>query len=340
MSFPDDLKREPWRFDFYETLRRLERDNSARPRIGESVAARDDYVALGQDPYMEFPASTLAKAEDAAHGRLRILAKFLGLLGPQGALPYATTEETHGWLLAGDDSFPRFLDLFHNRFLQLFFRSWADARPSAQHDHPADRFAAYVGAPIGVGSTPYRDLDAVPDALKLGFSGQLGARARAPTRLRRFLEGMFGLRVEIEEFAGMRIEFDPEDRTRLGEAHARLGVDVLVGSGVFSVEDKIVVRLHTATLEEYRRYLPDGDLSQALHDAIFFVLGHEITWDVELAIPEREVEPVRLSRGAQLGWTGWMIPDRSKDNETIRCYARFQPGSASGAGTRDRRGQQ
>jgi type VI secretion system protein ImpH len=327
VSFRDELQEEPWRFDFYETLRRFERDNAGKPRIGDSGAMREEYVALGQDPYMEFPASTLAKAEPDMAGRMRILVKFLGLLGPQGALPYATTEEAFNWLLAGNDSFPRFLDLFHNRFLQLFFRSWADARPVAQHDG-SDRFFDYVGSGIGLGSAPYRDLDATPDAAKLAFAGLLGSHAKSPARLRGFLEGLFGLKVEIDEFVAMKIEFDEADRSRLGGKHARLGVDMLVGAGVFSVEDKIVVRLHTADLDEYRRFLPSGEICTALNDAIFFVLGHEIAWDVELSIPEAKIEPMQLSRSAQLGWTSWLAPRKDAAPDAIRCDARFQPGQA------------
>ena len=39
-------------------------------------------------------------------------------------------------MLMRDDAFPRFLDILNHRFLQLFFRAWADARPVAQHDRP------------------------------------------------------------------------------------------------------------------------------------------------------------------------------------------------------------
>ena len=88
--------------------------------------------------------STLSRAARDGQGRLALFVRFLGLLGPQGALPLAITEEAYGWSLAGDDAFPRFLDVFNNRFLQLFYRAWADARPIAQHERPEDdRFAAF-----------------------------------------------------------------------------------------------------------------------------------------------------------------------------------------------------
>ena len=39
------------------------------------------------------------------------------------------------------------------------------------------------------------------------------------------VEGLFGVRAEIDEFVGTRLAFEPEDRSRLGRAHVGLGRD-------------------------------------------------------------------------------------------------------------------
>ena len=61
------------------------------------------------------------------------------MFGPQGALPLTTTDEAYSWLRARDDAFARFVDIFQGRFLALFFRAWADARPIAQERSPSAR---------------------------------------------------------------------------------------------------------------------------------------------------------------------------------------------------------
>ena len=168
MTFLRKLEEEPWRFDYFAVLRFLERRHKDRPRIGDSSARRDEFVELGQDPFMDFPASNLARAVQSDDKPVKVFLKFLGLLGPQGALPLATTEEAHHYVIARDDAFPRFLDLFNHRFIQLFFRAWADSRPIVQHDRPdLDRFVAYIGSAIGIGSPAFHNLDSVPDAAKL-----------------------------------------------------------------------------------------------------------------------------------------------------------------------------
>ena len=324
MTFLRNLESEPWRFDYFAVLRHLERIFKDQPRIGDSASLREEFARFGQDPFMEFPASNIARVAQHAEA-LRIFVRHLGLLGPQGALPLATTEEAYHFALAEDDAFPRFLDLFNHRFIQLFFRAWADARPIAQHDRPdADRFVAYVGSAIGIGSAPYHGLDSLPDAAKLGFAGLLGAQAKSASRLAAAIHGMFSVKAEVEEFVGSRLILEASEWTMLGNRHNVLGEDALLGRSIFSVEDKIRIRIFTANLAQYVRFLPTGDLCEPLADLVFFYNGEQLAYDAELSIPAGAVQPVRLGRFGQLGWTSWMAPNWTSD-ETYRCDARFHP---------------
>lgn len=326
MSFTDALQAEPWAHDLLATLRRIERSFPDKPRIGDSSARRDDVVTLGQDPYLQFPASNIAVASLDESGRLRLIVKFLGLLGPQGALPLSTTDEAHGWLLERDDALPRFLDVINNRFLQLFYRAWADSRPIAQAERPAaDRFEAYVGAMVGLGSPIFRNLDSVPDSGKVAYAGLLAPAARSASRLRNALAGLLGVVVEVEEFVGAFLEFEPADRSRLGGANARLGRDLVLGTSVFTVEDRIRLRIFAADLAEYERLLPGGTSCRPLADLVFFYLGDELEWDVELALPVEAVVPVRLGQAGRLGYTSWMGRGPGKTGGHHRRDARFHP---------------
>jgi type VI secretion system protein ImpH len=325
VTFLRNLESEPWRFDYFTVLRQLERMFADRPRIGDSAARREDFVQLGQDPFMDFPASNLARVVQSDDKPLKVFVKYLGLLGPQGALPLATTEEAYHYLLTQDDAFPRFLDLFNHRFIQLFFRAWADARPIAQHDRPdADRFVAYIGSAIGLGSKPYQDLDSLPDAAKLGFAGLIGAQAKCASRLAGAVCGLFRVRAEVEEFVGSRLMIEASERTILGDRYNRLGEDALLGRTVFSVQDKIRLRIFTKNLAQYIRFLPTGDLCEPLADLVFFYNGEQLDWDVELAIPSGAAEPIRIGKFGQLGWTSWMAPNWTSV-EAYRRDARFHP---------------
>lgn len=328
----DDVGIKPWRHDFFALLRRIERDSATAPRIGDGLSLREEFVLLGQDPYLEFPASTISRIDRDGAGRMRVFVRFLGLLGPQGPLPLATTEEARTWALADDDAFARFADLFNHRFLQLFYRAWADARPVAQHDRPHDdRFEAYIGSMVGIGAPPYRNRDHLPDIYKLSFAGLLAPAARSANRLENFLAGVFAVEIEVEQLVGSWLGLERSDQTSLGRAHCRLGTDASIGESVFSLEDKIRIHIAAADMPQYRRFLPDGDLCVPLADAVSFYIGQEQEWDVELSLPAEAVAPVRLGKSGELGWTSWMGAAAPASDPVLpspgtrRRDARFQP---------------
>ena len=193
---------------------------------------------------------------------MRLIARFLGMFGPQGALPLTTTEESYLWLLERDDAFPRFVDIFQRRFLALFFRAWADPRPIAQNDRPdEDRFRTYIGSMIGVGSPPYRDVDTISDFAKMEFAGLIASKAKSASRLRSLIAGLFGVKVEVDEFVGSWLSFDKQECTQLGANQSRLGADTILGSSVFSVSDKFRLRVFVKNIAQYERFLPGSDLA-------------------------------------------------------------------------------
>jgi len=337
MSRLDDLQQEPWRFDIFDLLRRIERSMPGRPRLGDGATRRDETfdlgggpvaLSLGQDPFLDFPASNVARATyDATQGhkRLALAVKFLGLLGPQGALPTSTTEEAFHYFVMQDDAYARFLDLFNQRFLLLFFRVWSDARPIAQHDRPdRDRFLAYLGSVAGIGSPPFRELDRIPDLAKAGLAGLLGPQVKSASRLCSAIRHVFGIRAEIEEFVGSWLPFDASERSTLGGANSGLGTSLVIGDAFYSVESKIRIRLYVSDMTEYQHLLPTGEWSRRLVDLVFFYVGETLDWEVELALPTPLAKPATLGRQGALGWTSWLAP-AGDDPRPYRCDARFNP---------------
>ena len=311
-------------FDFFHACRRYETGNIQHPRIGDSAAKREDYLRFGQDPFLAFPDSNISRARHHTSGQVELFVRFLGLLGPQGAMPLALTDEAHFYARNHDDALARFADLFNRRFIQLFFRAWADSRAVVQRDRRYDdKFERYVGSHIGIGSPALRDLDSVPDAAKTAFAGLMAPRVKSVTRLRDVIAGLFGVKVRIEEFVGVRLLFEPSQRSRIGVGFASLGESILLGAGVYSVQDKFRLQLVTRTLAEYQELLPSGKKARKLAELVFFYVGMELEWDVELALPVGEAVPVRLGQSGQLGWTTWMAPNWSASQGEMRTDARF-----------------
>lgn len=311
--------------DFFEVCRQLEVAAGERPRIGDSATRREEFVRFGQDPHFSYGEGNVNRAERASDGAIAVYVRFLGLLGPQGALPLGMTEEAHRFGNEDDPALARFLDLFNNRFIQMFFRAWADSRPLTYRDRPAgeDRFSAFLGSAIGLGAPVYRDRDTVDDMAKIAFAGLLGAKAKSASRLSRALSGLFGARVEIQEFVGMRLLFEPDQRSRIGLGYATLGRDILIGSGAYSVQDKIRIRLFAEDLAQFEELLPVGQRSRPLAEFVNFYLGFELEWDVELCLPSREAKGMALGKSGRLGWTSWLSPNWALEKNEYRADARF-----------------
>ena len=256
MSLWDEVAEEPWRFDLLDVLRRLERDNPEKPRMGEAATLADEFAIVTQPPYLEFPASNLARFSRAAGKPARVDAQFLGMFGPQGALPLTTTLEAFQWFRLGDEAFAHFVDVFQRRFVSLFYRAWADAHPITQNDRPnEDRFRAYLGSMIGVGTPAFDNVDSLPQFVKMEFAGLLAPRVKSASRLRAFLGGLIDAPVEIHEFVGSWLTLEPEERSRLGGANSALGRDTMLGASVFSVSDKFRMRIYTRNVEHYQQFL-------------------------------------------------------------------------------------
>ena len=152
VDFFAELARTPYRLDFYQTLRRLECLYGHKPRWGRALRPVDEPVRLGQDPDLAFAPSALSSFESADGAIPRLQVRLFGLFGPNGPLPMHLTEYARERLRHhADGTLCRFLDIFHHRFIALFYRAWAQAQPHVNYDRPKDdRFATYVGAFLGI----------------------------------------------------------------------------------------------------------------------------------------------------------------------------------------------
>jgi type VI secretion system protein ImpH len=310
----DELEQAPHQFDFFQALRRLECLTTDLPRLGESARAKDDPVRLGQEPSLAFAPrtiSSLASDPSGAPPRLEVL--FFGLFGPNGPLPLHLSEYARNRLRQEKDpTFARFCDIFHHRFLSLFYRAWANALPTVHLDRPeTDRFASYVGSLIGLGTPAMRDRDTVPDHAKLHFSGRLASESRHPEGLQAMLEDFFGLPVEIVEFVGRWTEVPKQWQCTLDDAasSSALGVATTIGTHVWDCQQTFRVLVGPVGLKDYRRLLPGGDSLPMLIDLVRNYIGEELMWELQLILRKEEVPPIQLGESGHLGLNAWTEPE-------------------------------
>ena len=319
-----DFAAQPWLWSFYQAIRRLEALHHDRPRFGRSVRPSQDAIRFGQLPSVEFAPATIANWEQGEQGDpARLLVHFFGLFGPDGPLPLHLTEYARSRTRNNrDPTFQRFADLFHHRALSLFYRAWADCRPTVSFDRPEDdRFAVYIGALIGLGMDPLRNRDAMPDLTKFHFAGHLACETRHAEGLSSILSAFFTVPVGVECFIGTWLTMPEADRTRLGSSprNAALGTTALLGAQVWSRQHKFRIIMGPLNLADYLRLLPGGLSFHRLIPIVRNYVGDVLIWDVNLILRREEVPPIRLGKEGKLGWTTW-IGTRTAPTDAADLY--------------------
>lgn len=333
----DELGAAPYAFDFFHLMRRIDALSPQAPRLGRALRPSLEAVRLGQDAELDFaPAAISSLERSSAHTPPRVGVRFFGLFGPHGPLPLHLTEYARERLRHhADPGFARFADLFHHRLLSLFYRAWAQAQPTVQHDRPADdQFAKWLGALFGLAPREFRDRDAVPDDAKRFQAGILSRGVKNAEGLALLLQQHFQVPVRVEGFVGHWMMLRPADRTRLGAGHAaepsaQLGVSATIGSKVWDRQNKFRLHLGPLSLAQYEALLPGSGALRVLRDWVRQYAGLARVWDLRLALQAIEVPPARLGRGtklprgARLGWTSWLggAPTRTRHRGAPRARA-------------------
>jgi type VI secretion system protein ImpH len=308
LAFFAALAAAPHRHDFYQTLRRLECLSADRPRWGVARRPSDEPVRLGQDAELTFAPAPMSSFATRPGRPPRLGVRLFGLLGPNGPLPLHVTEYARERMRhAGDATFARFLDMLQHRFTAFFYRAWAQAQPHVNRDRPGDdRFAAFVGSFMGLGTPGTQGRDGVPDVGKYFHAGALVRQVRNASGLHAVLAHYFGVPVSIDEWVGHWMPLGPRERTYLGREGAVLGAGGVLGARVWDRQHKFRLRIGPLSLPQYESFLPGGAPLAQLVDWVRLYLGMELEWDVRLRLARAEVPRLTLGRQGRLGWTTWL----------------------------------
>ena len=174
------------------------------------AALAEEFVAIYAEPLSRVSRLERSRARRSEpSGRMRLIARFLGMFGPQGALPLTTTEESLRWLLERDDAFPRFVEFSSGAFSRCSFAPGRIARPVAQNDRP-ERGSfrdLYRLDDRRSGRRPFATPTRSPISPRWSLPGCSRPGSRAPRACARSCRRLFGVRVEIDEFVGAWLGF-------------------------------------------------------------------------------------------------------------------------------------
>ena len=306
-----ELKEQPYGFDFYAAGRLLQCRFPNLPRIGHSGSPAQDPVRFAQSPALDFAPSTIEAFRSKDPSRPPVIySRHFGLFGPNGPLPLCLTEYAHDRILHhGDVTFTQFCNIFHHRLASFFFRAWADGQKTVDMDRAQTQcWHQFLGSLIGIGLEQLLHRDSVPDHAKLCLSGRLVQQSRNAEGLEAIIQDFFAVRTEVHTFIGRWLKLPRNSVCKLGATPetGKLGSTIIAGSTIWNCQMHFRLRLGPMKLSDLRRLLPTGPSFKRLRDWVKLYAGDEFTWDAQLVLAREEVPEVQLGKAGQLGWTTWL----------------------------------
>lgn len=319
---------EPWAFDYFAVMRRLESVAKTTPRWGRALLPGAEPVRVGQEPSLSFAPASFSRFEPATvHSPPRLRQQFFGYIGPNGPLPVHLSDFIRERSLNhGDPTWLAFLDSFSHRFSLHFYRAWAQSRPAVALDRPGeDRFRLQIGALVGIGAPGRVERDEIHDDARLHFSGWLARRVHNVESVESVLCCYFGVPVKLERWVGHWMSLPAGELTRLGqgESSRSMGMGAMLGTRAWDRQHRVRLHMGPLTLAQYRMFLPIGDARPVLQRWMQQLLGDELEWDAELVLEKAQVPLTRLGdakgNAPRLGWVSWLGQrPRSRDAADVR----------------------
>ncbi|MDC9593277.1 type VI secretion system baseplate subunit TssG [Xenorhabdus sp. IM139775] len=312
---PDDfwqqLTQAPWQFDLFQTLRRIDAQSGTYYRLGSAPLPKHDLLRLGQKASLIFAPSTIADVKPRENSKLYdMLIYSFGLFGPNGPLPLHMTEYAYARQYNYQDpTLSAFANLFHHRLILLFYRAWANTRPTVSLDRQDNqRFCHYLSCLVGMGLPAQQKPDTLHDHARYSLSGHLSRQGHSAEGLEKILSYYFKIPLKIVQNIPQWLNIEVHDQAQLkaGRHLPRLGQSAFLGIALYDIQHKFRIELGPLSMAEYEMFLPGESKSNQLGDWVYQYLGIEYAWDIRLIIHQSEVKGIRLSEPVKLGLSSWL----------------------------------
>jgi type VI secretion system protein ImpH len=331
-SLPVNLKLidEPYRFEFFQAVRLIERIYSEAKPVGAGAMPNEEPVRFRSRVAMDFPASEIHEiieptGEEADESKpMDMLVNFMGMVGVSGVLPVHYTELALDRIRHRDTALWAFLDIFTHRAVSMFFRAWCKYRFPIQYERGSgDDFTASLFDLAGLGTNALKGRMHLEDESLLPYTGLIAQKPHSASVLANILSDYFSIPAKICQFFGQWLDLDKDDYTKLGVANVTLGHTTVIGARIWDQMSNFRVKLGPLPFSKFQDFLPTGSAHQSLRSLIQFIVGTELDFDVQLSLAAQQVPGLILTTHAKrrpmLGWTSWLksTPFKNDDEQVI-----------------------
>jgi type VI secretion system protein ImpH len=307
------LFRDPWTFDFFQSVRLLERLQPGRSPVGRYANPRDEIVRFGANPSLSFPASAIQGLHERVNACPAMEVNFFGLVGPLGVMPRYITELTAARVRLKDRTLLDFLDIFNHRLISFFYQAWEKHHFTVGYERDRqDPVTACLFALVGLGTPGLRQRRPVPDESFIYYSGLFGLAPKSAVGIESVISDYFDVPVELEPFVGTWRSLGSQDQCIFGESPEAtvLGFGAVVGDEIWDQQSRVRLKIGPLSAGRYGDFLPNGSAWRELRAITRAFCGNDQEFEVQLILRREDVPAPALrgpvEGGLRLGWHTWM----------------------------------
>jgi type VI secretion system protein ImpH len=323
-----ELLDEPYRFEFFQAVRLLEKVFPERKPVGREALPHEEITRFRSRMSLSFPASEIQELKDGfdeftEQQKLEMFVNFMGMVGVSGVMPMHYTELIMERVRYRDTAMWSFLDIFTHRSISMFFRAWEKYRFPVSYERGEDDFTAFLFDVAGLGTKGLRGRMNLEDESLLPYGGLIAQKPHSAAALGNILSDYFRVKAKILQFFGQWLDLDGASITKLGQANNGLGTTAIIGTRVWEQQSKFRIVLGALTFNEFQSFLPSGSAYKPLLSIVRFMHGTEFDFDVQLVLQAKQVPSTILTtravRRPMLGWTSFLKtkPFNQDDNQVI-----------------------
>ena len=297
-------------------IRGIESLSDFKYGIGDEIRFADNPVRFKQTAFLNFPNKQI-NAIDIKEGILNIDVKGFGLFGPNGSLPIHITEMIYERKIHQKDTlFNDFVDIFHNRLIALFYKSWRDAQDvTSLENEDTWKFSKYIASILGIENQ--KESKRSLHHYDQFYNSSLLLNQNMPLEnFRAILTNFFEADVEIEEYIGQWIDASAFSINLENKNQITLGQGFLVGDKIFDITQKIRLVIGPIDLQKYLKFMRGQKLANQLIEWVGQYTRHQFDWDVDFIVDYTTIPESSLSSGVALGLTSWL--GQNNKNPVVR----------------------
>lgn len=318
---------EPYRFEFFQAVRLMERLFPERKPVGGEALPADETLRFRSLVSLDFPPSEVFEINDyldefTERQRTEMTVCVMGMVGVSGVLPTHYTELVLDRTRHRDTAMWAFLDIFTHRAVSMFYLAWAKYRFPVGFERGTDEFTGYLFDLAGLGTRGLRGRMAIEDESLLPYVGLIAQKPHSSSAIENIISDYFGVEAKIDQFSGQWLQMQEGDLTKLGKRNSELGVNSIAGSKIWDQQSKFRIKLGPLEFNKFQAFLPKGTANKPLGSITKLMTGIELDNDVQLILEKSQVPSCILTtkalRKPMLGWTSFMkTKPFVKDDEQV-----------------------